>query len=99
MNTIKIPVTVRTMKYEGNVFDVYETTLKDGTKRPLKFTKDVQNRPIISGFIICPITAVHDGKDRKGYRCVWVSAINEWQPKVTEESAAEELSKIFDLGN
>lgn len=95
--TVSIRVTVRNILTDKNSFDVYEAITKDGTRKTLKFTKDVVNRPTKSSIITCPVEAVRDAKDRKGYPCIWVNEVLSIEPLFKEGDNAEKLSVLFDV--
>lgn len=92
---IKIKCIAREVKTTNGAFMTYSTTLDDGTNKRLKFKRTVANPPISSCYIVCNTADVHDGKDRKGYDCVWVGAILEMLPLRDYKREEEHLLKIF----
>ncbi len=80
---------------DGREFFYYETTLKDGTLRRLKFRKEVK-APEKSCYLKVASENINDGKDKKGYPCIWVSKIDEILPFEDGSTRVKHLSEIFD---
>ncbi len=98
MSHVKIFVIVGQVKSEKGSFPIYTAVKKDGTRIPLKFVKTVLTRPDSRSYITCPVTAVHEGKDRKGYRCLWVKEVTSIEPAVENvDDASERLGADFEI--
>lgn len=94
--TLLVKCVARKMTTKDNrEFFAYETTLKDGTLRRLKFRKEV-SAPEKSCYLRVSAENLNDGKDKKGYPCVWVSKIDEILPFEDGSSRVKRLSEIFD---
>lgn len=81
----------------GQKFLVYSTILNDATRIPVKFTSAVMDKPKTACVLVCPVTGVHRGRDRKGYDCLWVSAVLFTESALDEGKSVEELREILDV--
>ncbi len=93
-----LAIRVKTFKTaDGREFPIYATTATDATRLPVKFTKTVSpdKRPTKACLLKIPYDAVHKGKDRRGYDCLWVSDIAAILPLMKSDKEDKEIRSMF----
>ncbi len=80
---------------EGTKFFYYETTLRDGTLRRLKFRKEVK-APEKSCYLRVLSENLNDGKDKKGYPCIWISKIEDVLAFEDGSQRTKHLAELFE---
>lgn len=77
----------------GGKFISYFAIIKTGGTKPVKFTKDVINRPNSACTLLIEDKNVWLGKDRNGYECFWIKKIEKIE---NVERATSDVSQYFD---